>query len=130
MCFGLPAKVNSARLPDARLVQECDGRSDQLLGDALVPEIRPHADRADEAEASPPGDDARADQRVVQEGAERRLRIGPPACRDQRPVAREIARIGKAEKFAEGLAENPIGGRNIGLLQGANDKIHRGDWFG
>ncbi len=82
---------------------------EQRTRDATVPEIGPHRQRSERADAAPVRCEVRADDHTAPFRDERRRRIGSPTSADPIAVARKGQRIREAEKGPEREPEDPIG---------------------
>src|SRR2546426_6226143 len=96
-------------------LEERHRRLEQAPGDAVVPEIGPHGERTEKAEASPARREVRADDRTVALRAERALGIRAPASAYVVGVATETKRVWKTEKGTEGRAEDIVCGAEVRL---------------
>jgi len=108
----------------APLLKKSHSRCEKFLGNPLVPEVGPHAQRTKEAETPPVRGEVGTDQRVIDISAKRRLRGSAPPRVYQVGVASKRQGIGKPEERAEGEAKNTVGFEQIVLVKGMNRDIH------
>ena len=105
-------------------VEQVEQRPGEAAPDPRTPAIRMDGERSEQPDAAPVRNQPRADDAVLRLGDERARRVGEKARPDERPVAAEGNRFGKAEEGAEGKPADMLRGLDVGLGEGPDGDRH------
>src|SRR4029450_10193187 len=94
----------------------------ETLGDPSIPEVGVNGEGTEQADAGPVHEAVRADDLSVELGCEHGAGIGTPARANDVGLPAEGQRIGEADEGAEGETKDTVGGRDLALLEGADDR--------